>query len=335
MDPAAAGAAHVVDDAVPTAAGDADPAADGRAPFNHRALELEEAGPDTYLSVDLWRPRGNRGVFGGQVVGQALAAAGRTVGAEYRCNSLHCYFLSAGAGSEMIAYEVRRLRQGASYCTRLVLAKQRGRVIFIATASFQRPEAAAMGHQYAMPAVPGPEALAASEERTGPRRRAPRAGPGEADEYSALPVEMRAVPTPAGHAGLPARAVWMRAKGDMGALGHAQHQCMLAYASDFALLGTAARPYRAHSPGSPYTLSMIVSLDHAIWFHAPFRADEWLLYVMESPRLAAGRGLVHGRIYARDGTLVASTAQEGVIRGSGPARPDLLFAHSLGPAPRL
>ncbi|KAJ2827453.1 acyl-CoA thioesterase [Coemansia erecta] len=304
------------------------------AAFNERTLELEEIGPDTYLSVDLWQPMGNRGVFGGQVIGQALSAAGKTVDSPYRCNSLHCYFLAAGKGSEMIAYEVRRIRQGASYCTRLVVAKQTGRVIFIAMASFQRPEPSVLSHQYKMPQVPAPESLISREEYM--RRQQQRLNNADVDaakiaEYSMLPVESRAVPTPRDKRGLPINAIWLRAKGDMSELGHVHHQSMLAYASDFALISTSLRPFEMDAQDARYKLSMLVSLDHTVWFHEPFRADEWLLYVMESPRAAGGRGLAVGRIYSRDGVLVASTAQEGVARGvdSEPDQQTLEFRNSV------
>ncbi|KAJ2723308.1 acyl-CoA thioesterase [Coemansia sp. Benny D115] len=282
-------------------------------PFNERALELEEVGPDTYLSVDLWRPQGGRGVFGGQVIGQALSAATKTVESPFRCNSLHCYFLAAGKNTEMIAYEVRRVRQGASYCSRLVVAKQSGRVIFMATVSFQKPEPTVLAHQYAMPKVPAPETLL-SREALILRGGDEPTSTWQADEVSALPVETRPVPMDA-KAGLPINAIWLRARGDMSALGHCHHQSMLAYASDFALISTALRPFQMRRQGAQHRLTMLVSLDHTVWFHEPFRADDWLLYVMESPRTASGRGLSFGRIYSRDGTLVASTAQEGVTRG--------------------
>ncbi|KAI9481837.1 acyl-CoA thioesterase [Coemansia sp. RSA 989] len=299
--------------------------------FNERTLELEEIGPDTFLSVDLWQPRGNRGVFGGQVVGQALSAAGKTVDSPFRCNSLHCYFLAAGKNSDQIAYEVRRIRQGKSYCTRLVVAKQNGRVIFIATVSFQRCEASTLRHQYVMPKVPAPETLISREEYL--RRQGQRINNAEIDEakiaeYGALPVESRIVPQKSD--GLPVNAIWMRAKGDMSGLGHMHHQSMLAYASDFALIGTSTRPYQKKDG---YDMEMLVSLDHTIWFHEPFRADEWLLYVMESPRAAGGRALATGRIYSRDGVLVASTAQEGVLRGKGPTAQTLQFASSVTHTP--
>ncbi|KAJ2550514.1 acyl-CoA thioesterase [Coemansia sp. RSA 1933] len=288
---------------------------DNTAPFNESTLELEEVGPDTFLSVDLWKPKGSRGVFGGQVIGQAVSAAGKTVDSPYRCNSLHCYFLTAGNNEDMIAYEVRRIRQGRSYCSRLVIAKQSGRVIFMATVSFQRPEPSVLRHQYKMPQVPPPDNLLTREELE--RRTSERKGKAvDAEslaEYDTLPLERRPVPMSKDQKGLPINAVWMRAKGDMSGLGPLHHQSMLAYASDFAFVGTSYRPFL---PDPNYKLAMLVSLDHAIWFHESFRADEWLLHVMESPRTASGRGLAIGRIYNQDGVLVASTAQEGVIRGA-------------------
>ncbi|KAJ1666309.1 acyl-CoA thioesterase [Coemansia sp. RSA 1813] len=291
---------------------------DNTTPFNERTLELEEVGPDTFLSIDLWQPKGNRGVFGGQVIGQAMSAAGKTVDSPYQCNSLHCYFLASGRTDEMIAYEVRRIRQGRSFCSRLVIAKQSGRVIFMAMVSFQRPEPSVLRHQYTMPQVPPPDDLLTREEHERRRREhaGKRADLGKMAEFNTLPVEMRHIPMPKDQQGLPINAIWMRAKGDMSGLGPLHHQSMLAYASDFAFIGTSLRPFQMNQPDSKYKLSMSVSLDHTIWFHEPFRADEWMLYTMESPRTASGRGLVLGRIYSQDGVLVASTAQEGVIRGT-------------------
>ncbi|KAJ2331815.1 Acyl-CoA thioesterase 8 [Coemansia sp. RSA 2671] len=218
----------------------------------------------------------------------------------------------------MIAYEVRRIRQGSSYCSRLVIAKQSGRVIFMAMASFQGPEPSVLRHQYAMPKVPPPESLISPEEHLRLKQQQNNTTKDiDVDrmaEHDVLPVETRHISMPKDQQGLPVKALWLRAKGDMSELGHSHHQSMLAYASDFALLSTSLRPFRLDSPEAKHRLSMLVSLDHTIWFHEPFRADEWLLYVMESPRTASGRGLAVGRIYTREGVLVASTAQEGVAR---------------------
>ncbi|KAJ1755359.1 Acyl-CoA thioesterase 8 [Coemansia sp. RSA 1591] len=234
----------------------------------------------------------------------------------------------------MITYKVRRVRQGTSYCSRLVVAKQGDRVIFMAMASFQRPEPSVLSHQYTMPRVPPPESLVSREAYM--RNQKERLNNGLVDEakiaeYGSLPVESRAVPMPKDKRGLPINAIWLRAKGDMSELGHVHHQCMLAYASDFALLSTTLKPFEMDAPDARYKLGMLVSLDHSVWFHEPFRADEWLLYVMESPRSASGRGLAVGRIYSRDGVLVASTAQEGVARGtdSEPDQKTLEFRNSV------
>ncbi|KAJ2885838.1 Acyl-CoA thioesterase 8 [Coemansia aciculifera] len=188
-------------------------------------------------------------------------------------------------------------------------------------ASFQTPEASVLKHQYAMPVVPPPEELISREDHL--RRKQQQLGKetttidnDKLTEYDALPVESRHVPLTEDQRGLPVNAMWLRAKGDMSGLGHSHHQNMLAYASDFALLSTALRPFQMDRAEAKYRLSMLVSLDHTIWFHEHFRADEWLLYVMESPRTASGRGLSIGRIYTRDGVLVASTAQEGVARSA-------------------
>ncbi|KAI8321147.1 Thioesterase/thiol ester dehydrase-isomerase [Martensiomyces pterosporus] len=302
--------------------------------FNERTLELEEIGPDTYISVDLWKPKGNRGVFGGQVIGQALSAAAKTVHSPYRCNSIHCYFLAPGDNSEMIVYEVRRVRQGRSFCSRLVIAKQKGRVIFMATASFQRPEPSSLSHQYVMPEAPAPESLVSREEfvrMTQKRLNTQLVDSDKLSEMDVLPVETRYIPTAQDQRGLPSRMMWLRAKGDMSGLGHCHHQSMLAYASDFGLIGTALRPFQIGQPGSKRKLGMLVSLDHTIWFHEPFRADEWMLYVMESSRTASGRGLAFGRIYNRDGVLIASTAQEGVARAADidTDHETLEFAHKV------
>ncbi|KAJ1956692.1 acyl-CoA thioesterase [Linderina pennispora] len=292
---------------------------ENKSQFNQRTLELEEIGPDTYMSVDLWRPMGNRGVFGGQVIGQAMSAAAKTVENPFRCNSFHGYFLAAGNGEEMIAYEVRRTRQGRSFCSRLVLAKQGGRAIFIATASFQVPEKSSLDHQYAMPAVPPPESLLSREEYI--RRKQQRTNKRvvsvqQLDERDSLPVEGRIVPLKKNALGLPVKMMWLRAKGDMSELDLTHHQAMLAYATDFGLISTASKPH-INNPTSPRpSMGMVVSLDHTIWFHESFRADDWLLYVMESPRAASGRGFAVGRIYRRDGVMVASVAQEGVVRAS-------------------
>jgi acyl-CoA thioesterase-2 len=255
---------------------------------------------------------GWRMVFGGQVLGQALSAAVQTVPPERQVHSLHAYFLRPGDVARPILYAVERLRDGASFTTRGITAVQGGRPIFTMSASFQA-EQDGFDHQDAMPSVPEPEALQPDRERLTALAEHIPAGV----RHFALaerPFEFRTVeghaeaakPTPRP----PHRAIWLRSAGllpDAPAL----HRYLLAYVSDFGFLSTSLLPHGV-SWRSP-TLR-IASLDHAMWFRGPLRVDGWLLYVMDSPAAHGGRGLVRGRIFSRDGRLVASVAQEGMIR---------------------
>lgn len=251
-------------------------------------------------------------VFGGQVLGQALSAAVRTVPADRQVHSLHAYFLRPGDVKRPIVYDVDRIRDGASFTTRRVVAIQGGQPIFNLAASFQIDEPG-FEHQDPMPAVPPPESVPTEEERFGPYvSKLPRHLRDRAT--AARPFEMRAI----GEEGDPfqpltrpaQRLVWLRTAGalpDEPAL----HRYLLAYASDHSFLTTSLLPHGV----SWLTPSMqIASLDHVMWFHQPFRVDEWLLHVMESPAAHGARGLVRGRVYTRDGKLVASSSQEGLIR---------------------
>ena len=253
-------------------------------------------------------------VFGGQVIGQALQAATRTV-EDRPVHSLHAYFLLPGDPAAPIIYEVDRLRDGGSFTTRRVVAIQHGKAIFAMTASFQKLEAG-LEHQVAMPDLPQPEDLPNEQDL---KARFIDRLPENIRAYWSMdrPIEMRPVdstrfftPAPPEARSLPVQHIWMRATGrlpDELTL----HQCVLAFASDFTLLDTAlvAHGRRTFDPDL-----QMASLDHAVWFHRPFRADEWLLYVQDSPSTAAGRGLCRGLVYTRAGQLVASVAQEGVIR---------------------
>jgi acyl-CoA thioesterase-2 len=250
-------------------------------------------------------------VFGGHVLGQALSAASQTVPPERSVHSLHGYFLRRGDVSRPIIYDVDRIRDGKSFTTRRVVAIQRGRAIFNMSASFQIEETGAE-HQADMPAAPEPDTL--DSEQTLARRYADRI-PDAIRPWvlRETPIETRPVdprdplkPKP----GPPVRMVWYRATGSLPD-DPALHRYLLAYTSDFKLLGTAMQPHGLSwlQPGM-----QVASLDHAMWFHRPFRMDDWLLHVMESPSASAARGLVRGRFYTRDGRLVASTTQEGLIR---------------------
>jgi acyl-CoA thioesterase II len=267
------------------------------------------------VEVNIYRGRnrdiGSGRVFGGQVLAQALVAARRTVSEEREAHSLHGYFILPGDVDAPIVYFIDRLRDGRSFTTRRVTAIQHGRAIFNLAVSFQVSEEGIV-HQPAMPSVPGPDSLPREIDLV--RQRA-----------HLLPEELRAIYTQdrpidfrpvdpvdpfAPERREPGKFVWFRAEGKL--LPDAtMHQAVLAYASDYGLLTTALLPHALslRSPGL-----QAASLDHCLWFHRPFRADEWLLYAMDSPTAGGARGFTRGSIFSRDGGLVASVAQEGLLR---------------------
>ncbi len=250
-------------------------------------------------------------VFGGQVLGQALSAATQTVPTDRAVHSLQAYFLRPGDAAKPIVYDVDRSRDGQSFTTRRVVAIQNGKPIFHMSASFQVEEAG-FEHADVMPDVVGPEGLRSELEMwTEHQDKVPRRM--RARVLAERPIELRAVdpmdvfnPTAMG----PNHAMWVKASGplpDDAAL----HRFLLAYCSDFSFMPTALRPHGA-SWVDP-TLQ-IASIDHVMWFHRPFRIDHWLLHVIESPSASGARGFVRGRFFDRAGRLVASTAQEGLLR---------------------
>jgi acyl-CoA thioesterase-2 len=256
-------------------------------------------------------------VFGGQVIGQALVAACRTV-EERAPHSLHAYFLLPGDPSVPIIYEVERLRDGGSFSTRRVKAIQHGSAIFTLSASFHREEPG-LAHQTAMPVVPAPEEL---PDETMMRNSMLPSMPDAVRRYfeRERPIELRPVEFTRYVTGEPRPPVfhlWIRATGPLPD-DPAIHQCVLAYASDMTLLDTTLI---AHGRTVFQRDIQAASLDHALWFHAPFRADEWLLYAQDSPFSGGARGFSRGSIYTRDGRLVASVAQEGLIRVRSPDKP--------------
>ncbi len=268
----------------------------------------------TRLDVDRFegesRDPGHRRVFGGQVLGQALAAAYATV--ENRSvHSLHAYFLRAGDPDHPIQYEVDRSRDGASFTSRRVVAIQHGAQIFHMSASFQSPEAG-VDRQGPMPPTPPPESVpdmaAAIEEL---KRKAPDRPRPFLDQRRPFEFRPAVLPDPAGEVPTePHMKIWFKALDPLPD-DEVLHRSLLAYASDYYLLGTAGLDVRLTVDR---TKLQMASIDHAMWFHRPFRMDDWLLYVLDSPTASGSRGFALGKIYRQDGTLVASTAQEGLIR---------------------
>ncbi|MDB5446995.1 MAG: acyl-CoA thioesterase [Phenylobacterium sp.] len=271
------------------------------------------------LEVNLFRGRSpdptTGRIFGGQVIAQALVAAYATVDGRL-CHSLHCYFIRPGDPKIPIVFEVDRARDGQSFTTRRVIAVQNGRQIFNMACSFHAPEEG-FEHQFPMPDSPGPEGFPdiaeveaeimtdLPEDQRPPMRQ--------------RPLEMRFVDARAHEAPEaklpPYQRAWFRIRNSMGG-DHRLHQAALAYCSDMALLSACARPHGVHWHMPGYQSA---SLDHAMWFHRPTDSGDWHLYEMDSPSASGARGFNRGAIYRQDGTLVASCAQEGLVRYRPPA----------------
>lgn len=277
-------------------------------------LEVQQTGEDAFFGRK--KPDGIGRVFGGQVIAQALASAEATVDPARPAHSLHAYFLRGGSEGVDVDYQVSRDFDGGSFSNRRVVASQQGRPILNLTASFQRHEDGLEHVDAPMPDVPPPEEL--ESEVVVRRRFAEHARPEARHHFLApRPVEMRAVEgrhwinegpaAPVSHS-------WFRTVATLPDDPRI-HRAVLAYASDMSLLGTCMLPH-----GLSWARGEVISasLDHAVWFHAPFRADEWLLYATDSPWSGDGRGFNRGRIFTRDGRLVASVAQEGMIRRAKP-----------------
>lgn len=273
-------------------------------------LEKIEEGIFRGQSEDL----GLRQVFGGQVVGQALYAAKETVPVDRLVHSFHSYFLRPGDSQKPIVYDVETLRDGNSFSARRVAAIQNGKPIFYMTASFQAPEPG-FEHQKTMPAAPAPENLKSETEIA---MAFEKLLPQTLKEkfLCEKPLEIRPVVfhnPMQGHVDEPMRQVWMRANGQMPA-DLRVHQSLLGYASDFNFLPVALQP---HGVGFLEPGMQVATIDHSMWFHRPFDMNDWLLYSVESTSASSARGFVRGEFYSRDGVLVASTVQEGVMRKRG------------------
>ncbi|MGW0902567.1 acyl-CoA thioesterase [Streptomyces sp. NPDC002853] len=275
-------------------------------------LDLEQIEEDIFRGVSRSAlvPR----VFGGQVAAQALVAAGRTVPAERPAHSLHAYFLRAGDPGAPIVYTVDRIRDGRSFTTRRVVAVQHGQPIFHLSASFQTHEEG-LEHQTGMPSAPDPETLPTAAEML------PRHLPAHVAERlieARAAVDLRYVDAPpwatVGQPREPRSQVWFRTNGKLDGGNDASllHVCLATYVSDMTLLDSVLL---AHGRGG-WAVGDVVgaSLDHAMWFHRPFKADEWLLYDQESPSASGGRGLGQARIWTQDGQLAVTVIQEGVVR---------------------
>lgn len=276
-------------------------------------LELEQ------LEVNLFRGEsrdvGSPQVFGGQVLGQALTAASATVAGRI-VHSLHAYFLRRGDFNAPIVYQVDRSLDGHSFANRRVVAIQHGEPIFNMAASFQVAEEG-LDHQIEMPGVPTPEQLG---EAAAPPADMVKHIPERLRQFleQPRPFVFRIVPTAASvpapggarTGAAPERQIWFKAVGQLPD-DERLHRCLLAYASDFFLLGTSMLP---HDPHNLEGRLVMASLDHAMWFHRSLRVDDWLLYAMESPSASGARGFARASVFSRDGRLVATTAQEGLVR---------------------
>jgi acyl-CoA thioesterase-2 len=288
-------------------------------------LELERLEDDLFrgASRDIGAPQ----VFGGQVLGQALRAAYATVSADRIVHSLHAYFLQRGDFNAPIVYFVDRSRDGHSFSSRRVTAIQHGAQIFTLAASFQLAQSG-VEHQLPMPRVPPPEEVRESElaiatlpadirDKLHQFYRYERPFDFRRIDPALLPAAERPETLPAPQ--MPAlQYFWIRAV-DKLPEDDALHRCLLAYVSDFHLLNTATLPHQlAFARGR----RVLASIDHAMWFHAPVRIDDWLLYAMDSPSASGSRGFTRGSVFTRDGRLIASTAQEGLLRLIGAAGAD-------------
>ena len=274
-------------------------------------LDLEQ------IEVNIFRGRSPdervQRVFGGQVAGQALVAAGRTVPADRPVHSLHAYFIRPGDPAVPLVYMVDRVRDGRSFTTRRVSAIQHGKTIFTLSASFHHPEPG-FEHAATMPDVPPPDAVTPTAERLeklfGPLdaryERMFRRNPVDIRIPGPLTVEAQRDPSLRTARNL----VWLRVDGDLPD-DPLLHVCLMTYASDMTLLDSVLL---AHGLSWADGQTMGASLDHAMWFHRPFRADRWLLYAQESPATSGARGLARGELFTQDGQLVVSVVQEGLIR---------------------
>lgn len=270
-----------------------------------KVLDLESI--ETNLFRGQNEVRNGARLFGGQVVAQALAGAAMTVDEDRPCHSLHAYFLRPGNSTTPVLYSVERIRDGRSFSTRRIVAIQKGEAIFSMDASFQLHESG-LTHQHDMPEMPMPESLE-DDIKVAERMQTKQALPGWSTRER--PFHVRSVyPLDKSRPDDNTNPVWLRFRRSVPDK-RFLHQCLLVYASDMGLIGTSMLPHR-HSVDRQRV--QMASLDHALWFHQPFAADDWVLYIKQTTTAAAARGFNRGAFYTRDGTLIASALQEGLMR---------------------
>ncbi|KAG1460114.1 hypothetical protein G6F56_006021 [Rhizopus delemar] len=280
--------------------------------FSHRmnnAVQVQEIDANLYMSKELWIPAGARGVFGAQ----ALRAAFYTVSDEFNIHASHFYFILAGNADVPVIYQVHRLRDGRSYATRYVTASQKGRAIFVCSFSFAKPDTknVSLSHHVNMHKVPPPESLPSDIEKLEASLASEDITPKFREHVKqkmeeSSPMDYREDYSPGPNS---TKFRYFKTRGKLGS-DKRTHACVIAYASDSGFIDTAVSANNVPDNG----VGMLISLDHSMWFHESARADDWLLYEMQSPRTNDGRGVVFGRIFTKDGKLAVTTAQEGVVR---------------------
>ncbi|PVU88915.1 hypothetical protein BB561_005647 [Smittium simulii] len=303
------------------------------------AIGVKEIRPGVFASKELLKLHGSKGVYGGQTVGQALLAATKTVEPKFHVNSLHSYFVYPGDNTIPIEYSVETLRNGRLFCSRNVIARQRNKVIFTMMCSFQVFDKSDLEHQLKMPEVKSPLEYQIKPTSEGVRNIFELSNntlngtslESKSDFNSiskSLPGKIEAECRFIGHPTLnnishaeicdhelsPYLLWWYKGTGDLKSESHLVHQSAMAYYSDYMFIYTSLLPHKIGARPETDFLTMMVSLDHSVWFHAPARADEWMLYVMESHRASLGRSLLTGKLFNREGTLIASVAQEGFLK---------------------
>ncbi|PWA02164.1 hypothetical protein BB558_001711 [Smittium angustum] len=292
---------------------------------------------DIYIGTKSWDYGGPRGMFGGQVAAQTMAAAMLSVEPEYHIHSMHLHFLLGGKREEPIYFHVERTRDGRSFASRTVNAKQDGKIIYTMICSFQKPEDSPTTHQYSMPQVYGPEDKQTYEFFSSLKNEKDKRhfktnykeifGEHKFVSKVAIPVDEKLrdsfksinLVQKNGNSGTPNIVppyilYWFKMDEDLSNTTQQLSFLFLGIFSDFWLDDTNAFPYMNGYNEDKIEITMTVSLDHSLWFHRPFRVDDWILFELDSPRLASGRGFLSGRYYSKDGTLLASMTQENLFR---------------------